>query len=350
MFSKIKSFMTKLIAKRRFCVSVLAVLSACVITFVGVSVNAATVYDANGEHVLYSLANRPVDMKPITYNVFSSTADDEAVNMSRRVNITAENDIPVHVTMGNETVTVFAHTGQTVSDAIGLSGFRIDEHDSVNLDLLSVIVDTEYIDILDIEYVTNTFEEEIPYGIKTKYSKNLASTTIKSGKNGVKEVTCVTKLINGVESERSIVKEKVLKKAVDEVVTVGMKYGTTYDALDCISTLKPKTNIRLDKNGVPVEYKKHVTVQATAYTYTGHNCASGVKPQPGYVAVNTNIFPFGTKFFIKSSDGKYIYGYAVAADTGGFLKTRPTNFDLFFETEAQCRAFGRRNIEVYVLY
>ncbi len=349
MFSKIKSFMTELIVKRRFCASVMAVLSAAIITFVGISVNAMPAAEGDSEHMLYSLATRPIDIAPLGDSALLGLGNAETDIANRKINISAHSDIPVHVTMGSETVTVFVSRGQTVQDAIDLSGFVLDEHDNVNLSLLSSIVDTDYIDIIDIKYVTQTYEQSIPYGTTTLYSQKNAHTTIKDGKDGLKEVTCVTKLVDGVEKEKAIIEEKVLKKAVDEVITVGMKYGVSYDAIDCISTLKPSADITLDKNGVPVKYKKHVTVQATAYTYTGNNCASGVKPQPGYVAVNTNIFPFGTKFYIKSSDGKYIYGYAVAADTGGFLNTRPTNFDLFFETEAQCKAFGRRNIEVYVL-
>ena len=350
MFSKIKSFMTNLITGRRFCVSVLAVLSAAVITFVGVSVNAVYVADGDEAHKLYSLTTRPVDIQPISDSVFTNLAKGEIEESSRKINLNADSDIPVHVTMGSETVTVFVSRGQTVADAINLSGFELDEHDSVNLSLLSTIVERDYIDIINIDYVTEVFEKSIPFVTKTVYSQKASATTSKGGEEGLKEVTCITKLVNGVARERDVVKETVLKDAVDQVITVGMKDGVSSSFMDCVSTLKPATPIRLDANGVPLVYKKHVTVQATAYTYTGNNCASGMKPQPGCVAVNTNIFPFGTKFYIKSSDGKYIYGYAVAADTGGFLKTRPTNFDLFFETEEQCRAFGRRNIEVYVLY
>ncbi len=350
MFSKIKSFMTTFITGRKFCISVLAVLSATVITFVGISVNAVHVADGDDVHTLYSLATRPVDIRPLSDSVFTNLAKDRIDDSVQKINLNVDSDIPVHVTMGNETVTVFVSRGQTVQDAIDLSGFSLDEHDSVNLSLLSSIVETDYIDIIDINYVTEIVEETIPFETKTVYSKKLDSISSKGGEEGLKELTCLTKLVNGVATERDVIKETVLKDAVDQVITVGMKNGTSSSFVECISTIKPATPIRLDVNGVPVRYKKHVTVQATAYTYTGNNCASGVAPQPGCVAVNTNIFPFGTKFYIKSSDGKYIYGYAVAADTGGFLKTRPTNFDLFFETEAQCKAFGRRNIEVYVLY
>ena len=92
-----------------------------------------------------------------------------------------------------------------------------------------------------------------------------------------------------------------------------------------------------------------MTVKATAYTYTGNNCSTGVAPQPGYIAVNPKIIPYGTKMYIKSCDGKYTYGYAVAADTGGFVKRAPTNVDLFFSSLSACYQFGARNVEIYIL-
>jgi 3D (Asp-Asp-Asp) domain-containing protein len=53
--------------------------------------------------------------------------------------------------------------------------------------------------------------------------------------------------------------------------------------------------------------------------------------------------------FIKTTDGKYIYGYAVAADTGGFIKNYPTGIDLFFDTRGECVDFGVRTAEIYIL-
>ena len=53
--------------------------------------------------------------------------------------------------------------------------------------------------------------------------------------------------------------------------------------------------------------------------------------------------------YIKSPDGSVIYGYAVAADTGGFIKNYPNGIDLFMNTESACRNFGVRNMEIYIL-
>jgi len=70
----------------------------------------------------------------------------------------------------------------------------------------------------------------------------------------------------------------------------------------------------------------------------------------GYVAVNPRIIPYGTRLYIVSTDGRYNYGYCIAADTGGFIywNNAPV-VDLFMNSESQCEAFGRRQVRIYVL-
>ena len=166
------------------------------------------------------------------------------------------------------------------------------------------------------------------------------------GKNGLKEITYTEKLVNGESVKKEVTKTVTLTKAVAKTVTVGTK---TSKNKGNVSTLSPKKEIELDENGVPVNYKSKMTVRATAYTHTGNRCSTGVKPQPGYIAVNPKVIPYGTEMFIKTTDGKYIYGYAVAADTGGFIKKHPTGVDLFFNTQAECVNFGVRTAEIYIL-
>ena len=116
-----------------------------------------------------------------------------------------------------------------------------------------------------------------------------------------------------------------------------------------VSTLTPASPIELDENGNPVNYKSKITARATAYTYTGNKCSTGVAPQPGYIAINPNYIPYGTKMYIKTADGSIIYGYAVAADTGGFIRRYPKGVDLFMSSESACRSFGVRSVEIYIL-
>ena len=163
------------------------------------------------------------------------------------------------------------------------------------------------------------------------------TTTLVNGKNGVSQVNYTAKVINGVTVETVVNSTVTLSNPVNRRQVIGATTTSvataTSSSVSCISTLSPSSPIELDANGAPINYTKKMTVQATAYTYTGHNCATGVAPQPGYIAVNPRVIPYGTRMYIVSSDGRFVYGYAVAADTGGFTSSRPNNVDLFMATK-----------------
>ena len=108
-----------------------------------------------------------------------------------------------------------------------------------------------------------------------------------------------------------------------------------------ISTLQPPVDLELD-GLTPTKYKKVITGTASAYS-CGTHTATGKRVQPGYVAVNPKQIPYGSKLWIVSNDGKYVYGYASAEDTGGFVKwtsSKSTVCDLYFSSEADCIKFG----------
>ena len=108
------------------------------------------------------------------------------------------------------------------------------------------------------------------------------------------------------------------------------------------------SDLKLDKNGIPVDYAYCVSAKATAYTGDPAT-ASGRKPMPGHIAVDPKEYPYGTELYIVSADGKYVYGYCVAADTGGFVKMGNTDVDLYMDNEDMCYDWGNRNIKIYVL-
>lgn len=268
-------------------------------------------------------------------------------------NIRIQYLFPVHITMGDKVQTVNVKENSTVKEILTKAGFTPDKYDMVEPSLNTTIKKTAYIDYTDINYVSGKYTEVIPCVTETIYSPehNTGYQTLKQGNEGLKEITYTAKVVNGKTVEKKINNTVVLTAAVSTKKIVGTKPQavTTSSSVKYISTLVPKNPIELDKNGNPVKYTKKLKVQATAYTYTGNNCSTGVAPQPGYIAVNPKVIPYGTKMYIKSSDGRYIYGYAVAADTGGFIKKYPTNVDLFFSSHAACSAFGRRNVEIYIL-
>jgi 3D (Asp-Asp-Asp) domain-containing protein len=92
-------------------------------------------------------------------------------------------------------------------------------------------------------------------------------------------------------------------------------------------------------------------VLATAYTHTDPGCdfitATGTTVRIGTVAVDPTLIPYGTRMFIVTDDGQYIYGIATAEDCGGGIKG--DRIDLYFPTYDECMEFGRRPTTIYFL-
>ena len=67
------------------------------------------------------------------------------------------------------------------------------------------------------------------------------------------------------------------------------------------------------------------------------------------VAVDPDVIPYGTKLYITSTDGKFVYGYAVATDTGIAVQKGQILVDLFYETYAESVINGAIQVNVYVV-
>lgn len=209
-----------------------------------------------------------------------------------------------------------------------------------------------------------TVKETIKFSYKTVKSDKLYKGESKTtkGQNGEKEVVYNVISVNGIVMTREVESEKVLKEAVAQIETVGTKLHAatavkTSDDVNAISTLKPDKPIELDAKGQPVSYKKVISGKSSAYcgccdsnstAYFGSGTA-----RPGYVAVNPKQIPYGTKLYIVSKDGKHVYGYAIAADTGGFAYNGSGRIvDLRMPTGSKCNCgsvWGLKNVNVYIL-
>lgn len=84
-----------------------------------------------------------------------------------------------------------------------------------------------------------------------------------------------------------------------------------------------------------------VVVDVVAYC-GGWGTASGLPLGWGTVAVDTRVFPFGTKMFIPG------YGNGVAADRGSAIIGKI--IDIWFPTCAQARAWGRKTLTITVYW
>lgn len=246
-------------------------------------------------------------------------------------------------------------TGGTVKDALDAAGVVLGENDIVTPSLETELSDYTHIEIKRVTFKIATETEEIEYESKRVEDSSLYVGDTKvttKGVNGEKSYTYSERYVDGVYVDRVLEREEIIKEPVDEVITVGTKKIDTLSAYKNttapISELKTPEDLELDKNGIPKNYKSKVSAKATAYTGDPAT-ASGKKPMPGHIAVDPNEYPYGTELYIVSADGSYVYGYCIAADTGGFVEMGNTDVDLYLNNEDMCYNWGNRDITIYVL-
>lgn len=357
MIEKIKYHLSRFFTSKQMRVSCPAVLTAvtvAVVTLLNYSIYTVNIFDGEQTYTIRTLTNNVtavlsgVELKSDSYNIEKTSVS------GRTTSVEIAYTYHVYITCNDKTVTVET-SDCTVAEALSVAGYTVDEFDFVEPSADTLINDTVYIDYTNIDYVDGTYEEAIPYKTETVYSSEVekGKTSVEKGSDGVKLVSYTEKFVNGVSEGKTVTDTAVKVEAVNAKKIVGTKVvkKTVKTSADVksISVLSPSSAIELDSKGNPVNYKSKMTVRATAYTYTGNKCATGVSPKPGYIAVNPKVIPYGTKMYIKSADGSVIYGYAVAADTGGFIKKHPTGVDLFMTSESACTSFGVRNMEIYIL-
>ena len=116
-----------------------------------------------------------------------------------------------------------------------------------------------------------------------------------------------------------------------------------------ISQMQMPESLTFDENGVPENYLYCIEGKSTAY-YGGYMTATGSPTRPGVVAVDPREIPYGTEMWIVSSDGRYVYGFARAEDTGGFIYwENGATVDLYMNSYADCCVWGWRGVKIYIL-
>ena len=284
--------------------------------------------------------------------------DDLGENPAKRIfdgmKVFIKRAFSVNINMGGESHKVFLSKG-TVADAIEKSGITLGSDDIVVPSLNTVVDGFTNIKIFKVTYETVSEKQEIAFETKRIPCADMfigEEEIVTKGVNGEKHVFYTEKYVDGVLEETVFSKVKVLKKPVDEVKKVGTKQKETLAAFkntdSPISDLKTPSDLKLDKNGIPVDYAYCVEGKATAYTGDPET-ASGRKPMPGHIAVDPKEFPYGTELYVVSADGSYVYGYCIAADTGGFVEMGNTDIDLYMDNKDMCTDWGNRNVKIYVL-
>ena len=255
------------------------------------------------------------------------------VNVKRCYNISVKAD--------GHTINAVVGEG-SIANAIKGTGLTVGSNDTVSTDLNSKVAEGQKLEITRVAYKEVVTTEPLAYKTVTKKSRALSSGQVKvenAGQNGVKTIVTKQKLVNGQPIDSTVVSASVTKEPVSKIVAVGAKSAIASVGSDGTLT---------DQNGSIVNYKKVLTGRCSCYC-SGTTTSTGLKAAFGRVAVNPNIIPYGTKLYICSTDGKVVYGYAVAADTGGAAMRGAIIADLYYSSYSQCMKIGTRTMNVYVL-
>lgn len=238
-------------------------------------------------------------------------------------------------------------TGGTVGEAIKRANVAVGADDIVSKPLDAALKAAADISVKRVTFATKTMLRPVSYETVTQQTallKKGVKQVVAEGKQGQNTVTSKIKYIDGTAADEQIISMSTTLNPVSKVVLAGAAAATPISKLSA-------SNLMLDSKGVPTSYSRCITGIATAYTTSEANITdSGRRAGVGYVAVNPKKIPYGTKLYIMSPDGSFVYGYAIAADTGGFVTNGSgVTTDLYFPSQSACDSFGVRNVNIYVL-
>lgn len=178
---------------------------------------------------------------------------------------------------------------------------------------------------------------------------------VQEGADGVRTSIYEEVWSNGKMISRQFVEEleSTAKDKIIEYGTAVMNPTTTkeniHSSIASVSKNADGSGTLTLSTGEVLAFSSVKSMKATAYT-AGHDgvgtrTATGTHVRRGTVAVDKRVVPLGTRMYIVTADGSYVYGLSVAEDTGYV----GNNLDLYHDTYQQCINFGRRGVTVYFL-
>lgn len=277
----------------------------------------------------------------ITLGEKDKTSVDPAASVRNGMSVSVTRCYAVSITVDGETKQANVWQG-SVQSALSQTSVTVGADDIVTPAADTALSDGLSITVQRVAYRDVTTTEDIPYESTTVNDSTKDSgtrTVTTAGEDGERTVVSREELVDGVSVSSTIVSTEVTTEPVTEVIAVGTRspYATVTDD----GTL-------IDQEGNVLSYSKVYTGRCTTYCY-GTRGASGLALGRGTCAVNPNLIPYGTKLYICSPDGKLVYGYAVAADTGTAAMDGNIVADLFYDTLDECCWFGARTMSVYIL-
>lgn len=251
--------------------------------------------------------------------------------------------VSIYADGSNQTLRV---NSSTVRRLLTSQGIVLSDDDYTIPDWNATIKEGDNICVYRVSYYTETLEEVLPFQRTKKessllHNKKDKAVLIEDGKYGFATTTYKIRVENGLAVSSEIVTQDIAREPIAE--------KTLIYAPKPVSNIKEMPEITIVDN-VPSSYKSVINnAVATGYYAKKGRGASGLGLYAGTVAVNPDVIPYGSKLYIASDDGKFIYGFAVATDTGRALSEGIIDIDLFFETYKESQLCGKKLVNIYVI-
>ena len=264
--------------------------------------------------------------------------------------ITDGERVVVHKSSATDPATILDEAGlslgeddtYTTSPGYGISEITVQRSESEPTDDLRIAPEGTF-------QGTQTYTVSIPAEIRRVNDSSLPTGTeaiITEGVDGQMLCTANVTYENGIEVSRTVLSQTVIQQPLNGLVAVG-----TGDAPISASDLTIEDGHIILPTGEILNYSGTMHVVATAYTHTEPGCdmwtSTLTQVRVGTVAVDPTVIPYGTRMFIITNDGQYIYGVGTAEDCGSAIIDK--RIDLYYPTQYEVDQFGVRNATIYFL-
>ena len=335
---------------RLYIVLLSLILVLALLALISQAALAKTYVVTDGDRVVTYTAFTEDPQEVLTQLGLSLNQDDtyttQAVEGAAAITVRRAQKITVHYHGQTTLVTGF---GETAGELLSRLGLDVTGEDVVSHGLEEETYDGMELRVDRPEILRQVYTAAIPHPVSRCSDPTLPAGTeavLTPGSDGEMRCTAEITYLGGQEASRQVLSETVTRQPVAEIIAVGTGSAPAVSEKPVIADGR----ITLP-TGEVLTYTRKDTVRATAYTHTDRGCdtvtATGTRVHRGTAAVDPRFIPYGTRMFIVSSDGTYVYGIAAAEDCGGDIKG--DRMDLYLPTHAQCTAFGRRVCTVYFL-
>lgn len=261
-----------------------------------------------------------------------------------------EEAVLLHVAADGSEADVYV-TQETVGDALADLGIALGEYDYTEPELDAECTDGMSITVHRVEYREYTIQQVIPHETVVEYTSVLRRTpdrelVAQEGVDGYLHAEARDRIVDGeVESTELL----AVYEQSDPVTEIVKKYQAGIP----VSDVQPPEGLSVVDN-IPVDETSSeemtvYTMKATGYYSARGMGASGLGLYYGTVALDPTLIPYGSLLYITSADGDFVYGWAIATDTGAFVQTNRMQVDLFYESYAESAANAAGEVLVYVV-